>query len=99
MRLKSVLSVLLSLAAVAVPVSFLWLKYGQAATVDGIKDILVLFGTTGVSAVLGLSAGVLLRGTDRPMLLELVNELLDMDRSKRRRSAVRKAQHREAEAA
>ncbi len=58
MRLRVVAGVMLYLVAIAVPVSWLYIKYGPSTPVDAgsAGDMVALAGTTALAFVLGLCA-------------------------------------------
>ncbi len=85
MKPKIVLSILLNLAAVAVPAAVLSYVYGPGATVDpqSAKDILALLGGSVFAFTVSLGAAVLLRGADKPMLIALLEDIFKGDEGAR----------------
>lgn len=72
------LSITLNIIAVFVPAAVLFHIFGLDATVspDSIRDLLALLGTAAFSFLVGLAAAALLRSTDKPMIITVLEDLL-----------------------
>ena len=77
MRLRVALSILLNLAAIAVPGAVLLLTFGPTARVNpqSAKDLLYLLGSAVFAFSLALGSSALLRGADKPAIISLVEDL------------------------
>lgn len=78
MILRRFLSIILNIIAVFVPAVVLFRTFGLDATVDpqSTKDLLALLGTAFFSFVVGLGSAALLRSTDKPMILTVLEDLM-----------------------
>ena len=77
MMIRVTFSILLNLAAVAVPGAVLLHTFGPSAQVDpqSTKDLLYLFGSALFAFAVALMAGSLLKGSDKPAVVSIIEDL------------------------
>lgn len=78
MKIRVVLSILLSVLAVVGPATVLYFLYGMESTIDpeSGKDLVAMIGTVLFSFSVGLAASALLKSIDRSFLMKLVEDIL-----------------------
>jgi ABC-type transport system involved in cytochrome c biogenesis permease component len=78
MIVRRFLSIFLNIIAVFVPAVVLFRMFGLEAKVDpqSLRDLLALLGTAFFSFVVGLASAALLRTTDKPFLITVLEDLM-----------------------